>query len=324
MPTTPALARPCPPPVPPPRGRPTPARAATRARGCRAWTGVSGSRRWRWSGASASRASRAARRGTRRSTSRFGRLLFGTAVLAAAMAVCGARRRRAAPARASGGGGVLPQRPAVLAVRVRRADDPSTLAGICNATSPLWGMILSLVALSRTAPLGGVWRGSGRLPGRADACSGPGRGSRGSTRRRPRRWVRPRATRSAGSTCAPDPPGGRGESHLSLTGARLMLATAQVAVATAPSSGVPTAFPGGSAAGGGRAGRAGHGGRDAGPVRDRRRSRPRQVRWSRTSSVIATAAGVTPLDEPLAWNTLSEPSSCWPARPHRAAAPPAA
>lgn len=83
----------------------------------------------------------------------FGRLLFGTAVLAAAMAV--KRERLPRGARTWGhltvAAFLLNALPFSL-FAYSELTIPSTLAGICNATSPLWGMALSLVALSEDRP----------------------------------------------------------------------------------------------------------------------------------------------------------------------------
>ncbi|BAU82531.1 permease of the drug/metabolite transporter superfamily [Streptomyces laurentii] len=83
----------------------------------------------------------------------FARLVFGTAVLAVAVAVKGDRLPRGARV-----WGHL----AVAAILLNalpfslfayaELTIPSTLASICNATTPLWGMLLSLVALSEDRP----------------------------------------------------------------------------------------------------------------------------------------------------------------------------
>ncbi|MFG2334782.1 DMT family transporter [Streptomyces sp. NPDC048604] len=83
----------------------------------------------------------------------FGRLLFGTAVLAVAMAV--KRERLPRGLRTWGHLAVaaflLNALPFSL-FAYAELTIPSTLAGICNATTPLWGMLLSLVALSEDRP----------------------------------------------------------------------------------------------------------------------------------------------------------------------------
>ncbi|TSB26145.1 DMT family transporter [Streptomyces benahoarensis] len=120
---------------------------------------------------------------------------------------------------------------------------PSTLAGICNATSPLWGMALSVVALSedrptrrRVAGLGvgflgvltvlGAWQGftGTDLTGTAMAL--------GASLCYPIGWIYVRRTL-----------GGSQDSHLSVSSAQLLLATAQLAVVTPLFTSAPTAFP---------------------------------------------------------------------------------
>ncbi|MCM1971763.1 MULTISPECIES: DMT family transporter [unclassified Streptomyces] len=120
---------------------------------------------------------------------------------------------------------------------------PSSLAGICNATSPLWGMALSLVALSedrptrrRVAGLGlgflgvltvlGAWQGFSGLDAKGTAlallaalCYPIG-------------WIYVR--RTLAST-----PG----SPVALTGAQLLVSTLQLAVVSALFTSAPTSFP---------------------------------------------------------------------------------
>ncbi|MCC9711864.1 DMT family transporter [Streptomyces sp. MNU76] len=173
-----------------------------------------------------------------------GRLLFGTLVLAAAMAV----RRERLPRGARTWGHLtvaaffLNALPFSL-FAYAELTVPSTLAGICNATSPLWGMALSLVALSedrptrvRVAGLGlgflgvltvlGAWQGfqgvdatGTALALLASLCYPVG-------------WIYVRRT-LAGTTA----------SHLSLTGAQLLLATTQLAFVTPVFTSVPSSFP---------------------------------------------------------------------------------
>ncbi|MGW1954607.1 DMT family transporter [Streptomyces sp. NPDC001920] len=172
-----------------------------------------------------------------------GRLVFGTAVLAAAMAV----RRERLPR------GVRTWGHLTVAALLLNAlpfslfayaelTIPSTLAGICNATSPLWGMALSLVALSedrptrvRVAGLGigflgvltvlGAWQGFHGLDASGTAMALLASLSY------PIGWIYVRRT-LAGSSA----------SHLSLTGAQLLLATIQLAVVTPLFTALPTRF----------------------------------------------------------------------------------
>ncbi|MGW6984704.1 DMT family transporter [Streptomyces sp. NPDC054932] len=120
---------------------------------------------------------------------------------------------------------------------------PSSLAGICNATSPLWGMALSLVALSedrptrrRVAGLGlgflgvltvlGAWQGFSGVDGKGTAlallaslCYPVG-------------WIYVRRT-LAGTPGSP----------VALTGGQLMISTLQLALASAVFSSAPSSFP---------------------------------------------------------------------------------
>ncbi|MFI5572186.1 DMT family transporter [Streptomyces sp. NPDC051740] len=173
----------------------------------------------------------------------FGRLAFGTAVLAVAMAV----RREGLPrgARTWGhlavAGFLLNALPFSL-FAFAELTIPSTLAGICNATSPLWGMALSLVALSedrptrvRVAGLGlgflgvltvlGAWQGFEGLDARGTTLALLASLSY------PVGWIYVRRT-LAGSS----------HSNLSLTGGQLLLATVQLAVVTPLFTTLPTRF----------------------------------------------------------------------------------
>lgn len=174
----------------------------------------------------------------------FGRLLFGTAVLAAAMAVKRERLPRGARtwAHLAVAAFLLNALPFSL-FAYAELTIPSTLAGICNATSPLWGMALSLVALSedrptrvRVAGLGlgflgvltvlGAWQGFSGLDATGTAMALLASLSY------PIGWIYVRRTLA-----------GTGTSHLSLTGAQLLLATLQLAVITPLFTSTPTHFP---------------------------------------------------------------------------------
>ncbi|MBT2530244.1 DMT family transporter [Streptomyces sp. ISL-99] len=173
-----------------------------------------------------------------------GRLLFGTAVLAAAMAV----KRVGLPRGARTWGHLavaaffLNALPFSL-FAYSELTIPSTLAGICNATSPLWGMVLSVVAFSedrptrrRVAGLGigfigvltvlGAWQGFSGLDfdGTAMALL--------ASLSYPVGWIYLRRTL-----------GGSGNSALSMTGAQLLLGTVQLAVVTPLFTTMPSSFP---------------------------------------------------------------------------------
>ncbi|OAH15522.1 DMT family transporter [Streptomyces jeddahensis] len=170
-----------------------------------------------------------------------GRLFFGTAVLAVALVV----KRERLPRGARTWGHLIVAAFLLNALpfslfAFSELTISSTLAGICNATTPLWGMALSLVALSedrptrrRVAGLGigfigvltvlGAWQGfSGLdLAGTAMALVASLSYAIG--------WIYVRRTLA-----------GSGHSNLSLTGAQLLLATVQLAVVTPVFTALPT------------------------------------------------------------------------------------
>nr|WSX52971.1 DMT family transporter [Streptomyces sp. NBC_00974] len=120
---------------------------------------------------------------------------------------------------------------------------PSSLAGICNATSPLWGMALSLIALSEDRPtrrrfaglglgfLGvltvlGAWQGFSGVDAKGTAlallaslCYPVG-------------WIYVRRTLAS----TPSTP-------VALTGAQLLMATVQLAAVSSLFTSAPTSFP---------------------------------------------------------------------------------
>ncbi|WP_461070459.1 DMT family transporter [Streptomyces pseudoechinosporeus] len=172
-----------------------------------------------------------------------GRLVFGTLVLATAMAW--KRERLPRGTRTWGhltvAAFLLNALPFSL-FAYAELTIPSTLAGICNATSPLWGMALSLVALSedrptrrRVAGLGigflgvltvlGAWQGFQGLDATGTAMALLASLSY------PIGWIYLRRT-LAGSS----------HSNLSLTGAQLLLATVQLAVVTPLFTTLPNRF----------------------------------------------------------------------------------
>lgn len=172
-----------------------------------------------------------------------GRLVFGTLVLAVAMVW----KRERLPRGARTWGHLTVAAFLINALpwslfAYAELTIPSTLAGICNATSPLWGMALSLVALSedrptrrRVAGLGigflgvltvlGAWQGFHGLEAKGTAMALLASLSY------PIGWIYVRRT-LAGSS----------HSNLSLTGAQLLLATAQLAVVTPLFTTLPNRF----------------------------------------------------------------------------------
>jgi drug/metabolite transporter (DMT)-like permease len=235
----------------------------------------------------------------------FGRLLFGTAVLAAALAV--KRERLPRGARTWGHLAVaaflLNALPFSL-FAYAELTIPSTLAGICNATSPLWGMALSLVALSedrptrvRVAGLGlgfigvltvlGAWQGFHGLDATGTTLALLASLSY------PIGWIYVRRT-LAGSS----------HSHLSLSGAQLLLATLQLAVVTPLFTGIPDGLPVGPLLAIVTLGALGTGVAmllQYGLVAETGPTTAQMVTYF--IPVIATVAGVTLLGETLTWST---------------------
>lgn len=235
----------------------------------------------------------------------FGRLFFGTAVLAAAMAV--KRERLPRGLRTWGHLAVAALLLNALPFSLFAYAEltiPSTLAGICNATSPLWGMVLSLVALSEDRPtrrrfaglgigfLGvltvlGAWQGFSGLDvtGTAMALL--------ASLCYPVGWIYVRRT-LAGST----------HSHLSLTGAQLLLATLQLALVTPLFTTLPHALPVVPLLAVVALGALGTGFAmllQYGLVAEVGPTTATMVTYF--IPVIATVAGVTLLDEEFGWNT---------------------
>ncbi|MGY1583984.1 DMT family transporter [Streptomyces sp. MN13] len=234
-----------------------------------------------------------------------GRLVFGTAVLAAAMAMKRQRLPRGARtwSHLTVAAFLLNALPFSL-FAYAELTIPSTLAGICNATSPLWGMALSLVALSedrptrlRVAGLGigflgvltvlGAWQGFAGLDATGTAMALLASLSY------PIGWIYVRRTLAG----APD-------SHLSLTGAQLLLATVQLAIVTPLFTSAPTAFPLVPLLAVAALGALGTGVAvllQYGLVAEVGPTTGQMVTYF--IPVIATAAGVALLGEPLAWST---------------------
>lgn len=173
-----------------------------------------------------------------------GRMVFGTAVLVAALAV--KRERIPRGARTWGHLAVaaflLNALPMSLFSYAEQTI-PSSLAGICNATTPLWSMALSVVAFSedrptrqRVAGVGigfigvltvlGAWQGfSGQDPaGTVMALAASASYAVG--------WIHVRRTLSDS-----------GNSALSMSALQLTLATAQLAVVTPLFTSLPGSFP---------------------------------------------------------------------------------
>ncbi|MFB8417298.1 DMT family transporter [Streptomyces albidoflavus] len=234
-----------------------------------------------------------------------GRLVFGTLLLAGALAV----RRDRLPRGARVWGHLTVAAFLLNAVpftlfAYAELTIPSTLAGICNATSPLWGMALSLVALSedrptrrRVAGLGlgflgvltvlGVWEGFSGLDVRGTAlallaslCYPVG-------------WIYVRRTLA-----------GVDASHLSVMTGQLLLATVQLALVTPLFTSIPSAFPVGPLLAVVALGALGTGLAlllQYGLVAEVGPTIAQMVTY--LIPVIATAAGVALLGEPLTWST---------------------
>jgi drug/metabolite transporter (DMT)-like permease len=181
---------------------------------------------------------------------------------------------------------------------------PSTLAGICNATSPLWGMALSVVALSedrptrrRVAGLGlgflGVLTVLGAWQGFADTDLAGTAMALGASLSYAVGWIYVRRTLA-----------GAPHSHVSMSGAQLLLATAQLAVAAPLFTSAPRSYPIVPMLAVLALGVLGTGIAfllQYGLVAEIGPTTAQMVTYF--IPVIATAAGVALLDEQLSWNT---------------------
>ncbi|OIV36544.1 hypothetical protein BIV57_15405, partial [Mangrovactinospora gilvigrisea] len=174
-----------------------------------------------------------------------GRMLFGTAVLLVVLAV--KRDRLPRDAKAWGHLAVaaffLNALPFSLFAYAEQSI-PSALAGICNATTPLFGMLLSLVALREDRPdrrrvvgLGLGFAGVLVVLGVWDGLAGRGLGAGVGMA------LAAAASYAVGWAYVRRTLGGRSESDLSMTSAQLLLGTVQVAVAAALVTQAPTSFP---------------------------------------------------------------------------------
>ncbi|MGV9789262.1 DMT family transporter [Streptomyces sp. NPDC003435] len=234
-----------------------------------------------------------------------GRLFFGTLVLAVAMAVKreGLPRGARTWAHLAVAAFFLNALPFSL-FAFAELTIPSTLAGICNATSPLWGMAFSVIALSedrptrvRVAGLGvgflgvltvlGAWQGFHGLDARGTALALLASLSY------PVGWIYVRRTLA-----------GTGNSNLSMTGAQLLLATVQLAAVTPLFTSVPARFPVGPLLAVAALGALGTGVAmlvQYGLVAEVGPTTAQMVTYF--VPVIATVAGVTILGESLRWTT---------------------
>ncbi|MCH0559047.1 DMT family transporter [Streptomyces sp. MUM 16J] len=234
-----------------------------------------------------------------------GRLVCGTAVLMAALAV--KRQRLPRGARLWGRMAIAAFFLNALPFSLFAYSEltiPSALAGICNATSPLWGMALSLVALSedrptrvRVAGLGlgflgvltvlGAWQGFHGIDTTGTALALLASLSY------PVGWIYVRRTLA-----------GTGYSHLSMTGGQLLLATVQLALVTPLFTGPPDRFTLGPLLAVAALGVLGTGLAvlvQYGLVAEVGPTTAQMVTYF--IPVIATAAGVAILGEPLRWTT---------------------
>lgn len=234
-----------------------------------------------------------------------GRLAFGTAVLGVALAVKRERLPRGARtwAHLAVAAFFLNALPFSL-FPFAELTISSALAGICNATSPLWGMLLSLVALSedrptrvRTAGLAlgflgvltvlGAWQGFSGLDVKGTALALAASLSYAVG------WIYVRRTLA-----------GTGASALAMTGSQLFLATLQLALVTPLFTDLPDRFEAVPLLAVAALGAVGTGLAlliQYGLVAEVGPTTAQMVTYF--TPVIATGAGALVLGEPLTWST---------------------
>ncbi len=173
-----------------------------------------------------------------------GRMVFGTAVLAVTLVV----RRDRLPR-----GGRVWARLAIAAFLLNalpfslfayaELTVPSTLAGICNATTPLWSMLLSVVALSEDRPTRRRFAGVGIGFAGVLVVLGAWQGFSGQDPLGTLLALIASASYAVGWIFVRRALSGTGASSLSLSTAQLLIGTVQLAVVTPLFTSVPAHFP---------------------------------------------------------------------------------
>ncbi|GAB2624285.1 DMT family transporter [Streptomyces capparidis] len=233
-----------------------------------------------------------------------GRMAFGAAVLAAAVAV--KRDRLPRGARVWGHLAVASLLCNALPFTLFAYAElhiSSTLAGICNATTPLWSLLITLVALREERPTRRSTAGMALGFGGVLVVLGAWQGFAGTHGGGTAMALVAAASYAAGWAYVRRFLTGTGHSSLSLACAQLLLGTAQTALVTPVFTGAPEEFPLDSslsvlvlgAVGTGLAFLLQHS-----VVRDAGATIGTTVTY--LIPVVATAAGVLVLDESLAWN----------------------
>ncbi|MCF3101616.1 DMT family transporter [Streptomyces roseoverticillatus] len=174
----------------------------------------------------------------------FGRMFFGAVVLVATLAVKRERLPRAARTwgHLAVAAFLLNALPFTL-FAYAELRIPSTLAGICNATTPLWGMVLSLVALSEDRPT--RRRFAGLAIGFAGVLTvlGAWQGFSGQDAAGTVMALVASASYAVGWIYVRRTLADSGDSNLSKSGAQLLLGTAQLAVVAPFFAPLPVSFP---------------------------------------------------------------------------------
>ncbi len=173
-----------------------------------------------------------------------GRMVFGTAVLVTALAV--KRQRLPRSGRVWGrllvAAFLLNALPFTL-FAYAELTIPSTLAGICNATTPLFSMLLSVVALSEDRPTRRRFAGVGLGFAGVLTVLGAWQGFSGQDPLGTGLALIASASYAVGWIYVRRVLGNTGESSLSLSAGQLALGTLQLAVVTPLFTSLPASFP---------------------------------------------------------------------------------
>lgn len=174
----------------------------------------------------------------------FGRMLFGTLVLGAAVVVKRARlpRRARTWAHLAVAAFFLNALPFTL-FAYAELHISSTLAGICNATSPLWGMVIGLVALREDRPTRRSAAGLGIGFAGVLTVLGAWQGFAGQDLTGTALALIASASYAVGWAYVRRFLKGTNDSQLSMVTGQLLLGTAQLALVMPLVSGIPDSLP---------------------------------------------------------------------------------